>query len=67
MEMINPLRWPMRRWFRLLWCLLAACCLGGLPWLIVEFERADFSIHYQVTPWLPRLPGHLCCGVSALA
>ncbi|KAK9841769.1 hypothetical protein WJX81_001783 [Elliptochloris bilobata] len=40
-------RWPMRRWFRVLWCILAAACLGGLPWIITEFTRADFSIHYQ--------------------
>jgi hypothetical protein len=42
------LKWPMRRWFRVLWCILAAACLGGLPWIIIEFTRADFSIHYQV-------------------
>ena len=42
-------RWPMRRWFRVLWCILAAACLGGLPWIITEFTRADFSIHYQVS------------------
>lgn len=41
-------KWPMRRWFRVLWCILALGCLGGLPWLIMEFSRADFSIHYQV-------------------
>ena len=47
-------RWPMRRWFRVLWCILAAACLGGLPWIITEFTRADFSIHYQVSlsAWL---------------
>ncbi|EIE26342.1 DUF300-domain-containing protein, partial [Coccomyxa subellipsoidea C-169] len=39
--------WPLRRWFRLLWCLLAAACLGFLPWLIIEFKQADYSIHYQ--------------------
>jgi hypothetical protein len=48
MQLLGFLRWPMRRWLRLLWVLLAACCLGGLPWLIVEFKRADYSIHYQV-------------------
>ena len=42
-------RWPMRRWFRVLWCILAAACLGGLPWIITEFTRANFSIHYQVS------------------
>lgn len=40
--------WPLRRWFRLLWCLLAAACLGFLPWLIIEFKQAGYSIHYQV-------------------
>ncbi|BDA41100.1 Transmembrane protein 184C [Coccomyxa sp. Obi] len=39
--------WPLRRWFRLLWCLLAAACLGFLPWLIIQFKQADYSIHYQ--------------------
>ncbi len=43
------LKWPMRRWFRVLWCILAAACLGGLPWIIIEFTHADFSIHYQVS------------------
>ncbi|CAL5227331.1 g10272 [Coccomyxa viridis] len=40
-------RWPLRRWFRLLWCLLALACLAILPYIIIEFKKAQFSIHYQ--------------------
>ncbi|KAK9806277.1 hypothetical protein WJX72_008269 [[Myrmecia] bisecta] len=38
---------PMRRWFRVLWCLMAAAILAALPLMILEFKRAQFSVRYQ--------------------
>ena len=43
-------RWPVRRWFRVLWCLLTLLCLGALPWIMVEFSKAHFSVAYQAGP-----------------
>lgn len=41
--------WPARRWLRLAWWAAAAATLGGLPWMVVEMHRAQWSIHYQVS------------------
>ena len=38
----------MRRWFRVLWCILALALLVALPLIIVEFKREGFSIKYEV-------------------
>lgn len=40
-------RWPRRRWFRILWCLLAVGLLAALPMIIIEFKKSNFSVKYQ--------------------
>ena len=40
-------RWPRRRWFRILWCLLAIGVLVTLPLMIFEFKKSHFSVKYQ--------------------
>ena len=40
-------RWPRRRWFRILWCLLAVALLAALPMIIIEFKKSNFSVKYQ--------------------
>lgn len=40
-------RWPRRRWFRILWCLLAVGLLVALPMIIIEFKKSHFSVKYQ--------------------
>lgn len=40
--------WPMRRWFRILWCILAVGLLVALPLIVVEFKRTGFALHYEV-------------------
>ena len=41
-------RWPLRRWFRVLWCLLALSLVVALPLLIIDFKRTGYSLHDQV-------------------
>jgi hypothetical protein len=38
----------MRRVFRVLYCLVAAGTLAGLPVLIIDFKNHDWSVHYKV-------------------
>ncbi|KAG7672685.1 hypothetical protein Ndes2526B_g08786 [Nannochloris sp. 'desiccata'] len=38
---------PVRRVIRAVWVLLAVCTLSALPWMIIEFKKAQFSVHYQ--------------------
>lgn len=38
---------PLRRVFRAMWILLAVATLSALPWMVVEFKKADYSVHYQ--------------------
>jgi hypothetical protein len=38
----------MRRVFRVLYCLVAAATLAGLPVLIIDFKNHDWSVHYKV-------------------
>ena len=48
--MSSPLafwRWPRRRWFRILWCLLAVGLLVALPVMIIEFKKSHWSVKYQ--------------------
>ena len=40
-------RWPRRRWFRILWCLLAVGLLVALPMMIIEFKKSNWSVKYQ--------------------
>lgn len=40
-------RWPRRRWFRILWCLLAVGLLVALPVMIIEFKKSNWSVKYQ--------------------
>ena len=42
-------RWPLRRWFRVLWCLLTLALIGCLPLIIIDFRRTGYSVHDQVT------------------
>jgi hypothetical protein len=30
-----------------IWVLLAICTLSALPWMVVEFKKAKYSVHYQ--------------------
>ena len=32
------------------WILLAVCTLSALPWMVIEFKKAQFSVHYQGAP-----------------
>lgn len=32
-----------------LWILLAVATLSALPWMVVEFKKAHYSVHYQGT------------------
>ena len=41
-------RWPLRRWFRVLWCLLTLGVIGCLPLIIIDFQRTGYSVHDQV-------------------
>jgi hypothetical protein len=36
--------------------LLAICTLSALPWMVVEFKKANYSVHYQGEP-VPRRHG----------
>ncbi|WPT16217.1 Transmembrane protein 184C [Picochlorum sp. SENEW3] len=38
---------PIRRVIRMVWVLIAVCTLSALPWMMYEFKKADFSVHYQ--------------------
>ncbi|PSC68080.1 transmembrane 184C [Micractinium conductrix] len=38
---------PLRRVIRAVWILLAVATLSALPWMVVEFKRAKYSVHYQ--------------------
>lgn len=33
--------------FPQVWVLLAIATLSALPWMIIEFKKAQFSVHYQ--------------------
>ena len=54
-------RWPLRRWFRVLWCLLTLALIGCLPLIIIDFQRTGYSVHDQVAIGLcsARLHGML--------
>ena len=39
---------PLRRVFRVLWALCAVALLLGLPMLVLDFKRSQYSVHYQV-------------------
>jgi hypothetical protein len=30
-----------------LWILLAVATLSALPWMVIEFKKAHYSVHYQ--------------------
>ncbi len=30
-----------------LWILLTVCTLSALPWMVIEFKRNNYSVHYQ--------------------
>ena len=45
----------MRRVFRVLYCLVAAATLAGLPVLIIDFKNHDWSVHYKVPANGPAL------------
>lgn len=38
----------LRRVFRVLWALCAICLVAGLPALVIDFKRNEYSVHYQV-------------------
>ncbi len=40
--------WPARRWFRLLWCLVAVAFIALLPVLIIELKNEHIPVHRQV-------------------
>lgn len=42
--------WPARRWFRLLWCLVAVAFIALLPVLIIELKNEHIPVHRQA--WL---------------
>lgn len=41
-------RLHLRRVFRVLWALCAVALLAGLPALVLDFKRNQYSVHYQV-------------------
>lgn len=41
--------WPARRWFRLLWCLVAVAILAVLPFLIIELKNEHIPVHRQAS------------------
>lgn len=41
---------PIRRFLRVVWVLIALYILGSIPWMLIEFKRSGYSIHYQA--WL---------------
>ena len=41
---------PIRRFLRVVWVLIALYILGSIPWMLIEFKRSSYSIHYQA--WL---------------
>ncbi|KAL4427830.1 hypothetical protein ABPG75_001919 [Micractinium tetrahymenae] len=38
---------PLRRVIRAVWILLSVATLSALPWMVFEFRKADYSVHYQ--------------------
>ena len=38
-------------WNSQIWILIAVCTLSALPWMMIEFKKADFSVHYQGMFW----------------
>lgn len=42
-----PWQWPFRRVIRAVWILLVIITLSALPWMVVEFKRNNYSVHYQ--------------------
>lgn len=40
------------------WLLLAICTLSALPWMVVEFKKANYSVHYQGEGAWPRRNRH---------
>lgn len=38
----------LRRVFRVLWALCAIALVAGLPALVIDFKRNQYSVHYQV-------------------
>ena len=51
-------RFSVRRVFRVLWALCAVCLLAGLPALILDFKRNEYSVHYQVCRPARPLPAY---------
>lgn len=47
-------RWPLRRWFRVLWVLLSLCVVAALPLLVIDFKRHGYPLHDQVRLRLAR-------------
>jgi hypothetical protein len=41
---------PIRRFLRAIWVLITLFILGSIPWMLIEFKRSSYSIHYQA--WL---------------
>lgn len=41
---------PIRRFLRAIWVLITLFILGSIPWMLIEFKRSAYSIHYQA--WL---------------
>ena len=51
--------WPARRWFRILWVLVAIGLLASLPVLIIQASKHDWPVQDQVRhgPGEPSMPG----------
>ena len=49
--------WPARRWFRILWVLVAIGLLASLPVLIIQASKHDWPVQDQVR----HGPGKLVC------
>jgi hypothetical protein len=38
---------PIRRFIRVIWVMITLAILGSIPWMLIEFKRSSYSIHYQ--------------------
>ena len=49
----------LRRVFRVLWALCAIALVAGLPALVIDFKRNEYSVHYQVIPRNSSIQGDI--------
>ena len=53
-----PARPPRSARLLQIWVLLSICTLSALPWMVIEFKKHNYSVHYQGEE---RGAGRGCC------